>query len=96
MNCFIGLDMGTSAVKGALVSEAGETIATASGEYRYEVDAAKNSKLMAPKEFLDVCFGVVNKLAAACREGDVVAAICPCCASGNLMLLDENDAPLMP
>lgn len=96
MNCFIGLDMGTSAVKGALVSEAGETLATASGEYRYDVDTAKSSKLLAPEEFLNVCFDVVNRLAESCREGDVVAAICPCCASGNLVLLGEDGEPLIP
>ena len=96
MNCFIGLDMGTSAVKGALVSEAGETIATASGEYRYDVDAANNSKLLSPEEFLSVCFDVVNRLADACREGDVVAALCPCCASGNLVLLGADNEPLIP
>ena len=96
MNCFIGLDMGTSAVKGALVSEAGDTLATASGEYRYDVDAEKGSKLLDPEEFLSVCFDVVNRLAEQAGEGNRVAAICPCCASGNLVLLDENDAPLIP
>lgn len=96
MNCFIGLDMGTSAVKGALVSEAGEVLATASGEYRYDVDPEKHSKLLAPEEFLGVCFGVVKKLAAKAGEGNRVAAICPCCASGNLILLDEADKPLIP
>lgn len=86
--------MGTSAVKGALVSEAGETLATEQGEYRYE--DRPNARLLAPEEFFSVCSGVINRLAAKLPEGGKIAAVCPCCASGNLILLDKNDEPITP
>ena len=94
MNCFIGLDMGTSAVKGALVSEAGKTIATTQGEFRYTTD--KNAKLLDPASFISTCIRVVNTLVKELKEGDRVAAICPCCASGNLVFIGNNDEPITP
>ena len=86
--------MGTSAVKGALVSEAGVTLATAQGEFYYE--ERPRARLLDPSEFLRVCYGVINTLVEKLGDGERVAAICPCCASGNLILLDREDNPLTP
>lgn len=93
MDCFIGLDIGTSAVKGALISEQGETLALESGEFAYyEQDGGR---LMKPEEFLAVCFSVIKKLADK-SQGNRIAAICPSCASGNLIFLDKNYLPITP
>lgn len=86
--------MGTSAVKGALVSEAGETIATTQGEFSYKVDG--RAKLLAPDDFISTCIGVVNSLTEHLKAGDRVAAICPCCASGNLVIIGKDDTPITP
>lgn len=94
MNYFIGLDMGTSAVKGALVSESGDVVATAQGEFKYKIDGA--AKLLAPEDFISTCKRVVSTLAKAADEGGRVAAICPCCASGNLILIGNGGKPLTP
>lgn len=92
MNCYIGLDMGTSAVKGVLLSQSGEILATCTGQFEYFTESG--GKLMDPSRFLETCFDVIEKLAAhPCAE---VVAICPSCASGNLILLDEDYAPLTP
>lgn len=94
MNCFIGLDIGTSAVKGALISEKGDIIKVSWSSYRYYFE--NNAKLLNPDEFLNACFGVIGELAKSAGDSNRVAAICPCGASGNLMLLGEDDKPITP
>lgn len=90
MKYFIGLDIGTSAVKGALLREDG-TVALVSGEkFSYVSEGA--FKLLDPGGFLDVCFSVIRGLAAA-ADGRI-AALCSCCASGNPLFLDGNGEPL--
>ena len=94
MEHFIGLDIGTSAVKGLLLSADGTTVATASGEYSYYNQGS--GKLLKPADFLDSCFGVIAELASHLPSDGVLAGICPCCASGNLIFLDEKKKPLTP
>jgi len=93
VNCYIGLDMGTSSVKGAIVSQDGKILGTASGNFRYF--EKESGKLLDPKAFTDVCIKVINDLAALSGEYEL-KAICPCCASGNLLLLDEKYEPMTP
>lgn len=93
MNCYIGLDIGTSSVKGSIISQDGNVLGTASGSFRY---FNKNGgKLLDPKEFTEVCIKVINDLAKLSGEYQL-KAICPCCASGNLILLGENFEPITP
>ena len=94
MDCFIGLDIGTSAIKGVLLSQNGEIIATESGEFHYSGE--KGQYLMEPREFLRVSLGVLNKLATWANSQNNIVAICPCCASGNLILLDGEYNPITP
>ena len=93
MECFIGLDIGTSAVKGILLSAAGETLAAASGNFEYYGE--KGAHLLKPERFLEVCFSVIRELAEAAGDRRI-AAVCPCCASGNLIFLGEAYEPLTP
>lgn len=94
MNCFIGLDIGTSAVKGAAMSEDGKVLGTVTGKYNYYGEDGQS--LLNPQEFVDACFSVISELSSTYCKGMNVAAICPCCASGNLILLDNEDKPITP
>lgn len=94
MDYLIGLDIGTTAIKGAIMSVEGTVLKTVSGGYNYY--AVENAKLLNPDEFLDVCFGVIKKLTDTLDSSDHVLAVCSCCASGNLILLDKNSNPLTP
>lgn len=92
MNCLIGLDIGTTAIKGVLMTENGKVLQTVSGGYDYYSDTL--GKRMQPDRFLEVCFSVIRSLAISVGEEDRVAAICSCCASGNLVLLDRENHPV--
>lgn len=92
MKYLIGLDIGTSAVKGVLLSEDGKLLNTVNGQFDYTEKGT--ARLMDPEEFVTTCFGVIRELAAS-ADGRV-AAICSCCASGNIILLDDNMKPTIP
>lgn len=92
MNCFIGLDIGTSAVKGVALSQDGKVLAEASGAFRYKKD--DNSSLLEPSHFVQVCCDVIKKLSAGVGSDYQIAAICPCGASGNLVFLDAEMKPI--
>lgn len=94
MKLLIGLDIGTTAIKGVLMSEDGRILKTVSGGYNYY--SKENKKLLDTRDFINACFSVIKTLAESRSEADTVAAICSCCASGNLVLLDKNDDPLIP
>lgn len=94
MNYLIGLDMGTTAIKGVIMTVTGEVVNTVTGGYNYLIK--ENQKLLDAKEFLDVCFSVIKKLAAAVGEEDSILSVCSCCASGNLVLLDKDAEPITP
>ena len=92
MKCFIGLDIGTSAVKGALMAESGEVIKTETEKFRYDINGS--FRTLDPVHFVDTCFTVISALAHGTENE--IAAICSCCASGNPLFLDENLDPLTP
>ena len=64
MKCFIGLDIGTSSVKGVLMTEDGSVKKTARGGFDYtklenggiEIDA---------DDFVNVCFSAIRELTQA-------------------------------
>lgn len=94
MDYLLGLDMGTSAVKGAIMSVSGETAATFTQKINYSEDGSK--KLLDPKHFTEVCIKVISELVKQISSEDKVLALCSCCASGNLILLDSNCEPITP
>ncbi len=94
MNYLIGLDIGTTAIKGAIMTTEGKVLDTFSGGYHYYGEG--NAKLMKPSDFLDTCFSVIKRLTGLLKEGDTVLSVCACCASGNLIMLDKDDRPLIP
>lgn len=92
MKYLIGLDMGTSSVKGVLMDEEGNIIKTAKGSFTYHVSAPSRSELV-PEEYLKVCYGTIRDLAAGVQEG-AVKGLCASTASGNLVALDRQMNPL--
>ena len=94
MELLIGLDIGTTAIKGVLMSANGKIIKTVSGGYDYYSKETK--KLLNPDGFIKICFSVIKNLAEFKSEEDKIISICSCCASGNLILLDDSDKPLTP
>ncbi len=94
MNYLIGLDMGTTAIKGILLTVDGKVINTYTGGYNYFGEDGQ--RLLNPEEFLEVCFSVIKKLAEGIGKNDKILSICSCCASGNLLLLDKNSKPITP
>ncbi|MBQ7474808.1 MAG: hypothetical protein IJS78_02690 [Clostridia bacterium] len=90
MEYLIGLDIGTSAVKGALMSEDGRIIRVAAEEFGYVFEGS--FKLLYPEDFVRACSDVVRTLSASADGG--IAALCSCCASGNPLFLGESSEPL--
>lgn len=93
MNYLIGLDIGTSSVKGVLMSTEGAVVKTAHGTFKYtklenggvEIDADK---------FVDVCISAIKELSVE-ADGEI-KGICASSASGNLVVLDKKNKPLTP
>lgn len=94
MDYLIGLDIGTTAIKGVLMSVEGKVLKTFTGGYDYLIK--ENQKLLDPEEFLNVCFSVIKNLTEALGKDDRVLAVCSCCASGNLILLNKENQPITP
>ena len=92
MEYLIGLDIGTSAVKGALMSTDGAVVTTASAPFTYTIDGG--AKLLDPDHFTNTCFSVIRSLSEA-ADGRV-AALCSCCAAGDPIFLDADMKPLSP
>ena len=93
MNTIIGLDLGTTAVKGVLTDTDGKVLATVTKRYKYYFE--NGVKYQKPHEYLDFCFDVIKTLADFSDDNNVLA-VCSCCASGNLIILDNDDNPLTP
>lgn len=90
MRYLIGLDIGTSAVKGALLAEDGRVIKVTDKKFEYIIDGG--FKLLDPVHFCDTCFDVISELSSY-SDGET-AALCSCCASGNPLFLDKENKPL--
>ncbi len=94
MGCLIGLDIGTSAVKGTLLDETGKILHITDKKFTYYFE--NNKKLLDPDLFLKTCFSAIKELTSTLDRKSEVLAICSCCASGNLILLDESSCPVTP
>lgn len=91
MNYLIGLDIGTSSVKGVLLSTDGQIIASSRGAFTYQNLENGGLEIVA-EEFLAVCFQTLKELSAAAKDG-IIKGICASAASGNLLVLDQNGKP---
>lgn len=90
---FIGLDLGTSGVKGALVSSLGEVKKTVTVAFDYyTLDGAK---LLSVQGFIESCYKAIGELAAFAEDGEV-KAICSSGAAGSMTALDKDGDPIIP
>lgn len=88
MEYLIGLDIGTSSVKGVILSKEGKVVCckTKAHNYYYENDF----KLMNADDFCTTCFDVIAELNKAISPNDEVSAICASGASGNLLFVKDG------
>ncbi len=92
MNYLIGLDIGTSSVKGVLMTTEGQIKKTVREAFTYlkldngglELDAA---------HYLKVCYHALKELAKHAQDG-CIKGVCASSASGNLLLLDKEHKPM--
>ena len=90
MDYLIGLDIGTSSVKGVLLTVEGKVAASVRSPFTYQVSG--KTVEIAPDEYLQACYYAIKSLAEKAR-GDI-KAVCASSASGNLLLLDGEGNPL--
>ncbi len=95
MKYTIGLDIGSTNVKGVLVSERGELAAKASERFEYDRPMPGYVQIEADK-FAENCFDVIKKLASALPKDGTLTGISQVSASGNLLLLGEGFKPITP
>jgi len=93
MDLFIGLDVGTSAVKGVLLSSDGEKIAIDKRSTRF-VHPQANFTEIDPEEHVRSVFALIRDLSDRAPAGGTIRGISMAFASGNALLLDEDDRPL--
>lgn len=91
MKYLVGLDIGTSSVKGVLMTTEGEIRAKAHESFLY--DRLPNGGLEVKADnFLNSCLKAVKTLVDA-AEGETVCGICASSASGNLVVMDKDMKP---
>ncbi len=89
----IGLDLGTSVIKGVLMRGDGEVLAEATAKTGL-LQPREGWVEVAPETHYRAVCGVIRELAAAAPAD--VAALAMACASGNTLLTDARGQPLTP
>lgn len=92
MDFFLGLDIGTSSVKGVLMTAEGEVIHTAKESFSYYTLENGGVEISA-RDYLEVCYGAMRNLAGKAENG-TIKGVCASSASGNLLLLDRDNKPM--
>lgn len=89
MDYLIGLDIGTSSVKGVLMSTVkAEATYTSNMQHKYYIE--DGLKVLDAEEFCNTCFALIKDLTSKLNEQDKVLALCCSGASGNLMFVKEG------
>ena len=95
MDLLIGLDVGTSAVKGVLVSADGARLASARRATRILRPAPGRVELEPEEHYRSVC-DLLRELGSRSPPGARVRALAMAAASGNALLSDADGRPLTP
>jgi xylulokinase len=93
MELLIGLDIGTSSVKGVLVTSAGKIIASAK-RLNNLIRGENDNVELDPVEHIDTVFGLIAELVSKTPADGRIRGISMAAASGNTMLADEKGKPL--
>lgn len=91
--CLLGLDLGTSAIKGVLVDQQGRVLAEAGADTVFHHPHEGFVEVDPHEHYEHVC-GVLRSLAEAAPGP--VAALAMAAAAGNTLLTDSAGAPLTP
>ena len=94
MEYLLGLDIGTSSVKGVLLTADGQVAHSAKGEFTYQRTPDGRVELV-PEQYIEVCLHTIRTLAEKAESG-TIKGVCASSASGNLLLLDKGNKPLTP
>lgn len=89
----IGLDIGTSSIKGIRISENGEKRIEGKEIFVYRCGETGQVEIDA-EQYLAACCRLLKRLTAA--QGEEIAAVCAASASGNLLILDKLGNPSTP
>lgn len=89
----IGLDLGTSSVKGALVSSDNTILAERTVKMKYRTTAGYTGFDAA--EFADDTIALIRDLASNLPAGTRVSGIAAVCAAGNTLICDQDGTPLI-
>jgi xylulokinase len=93
MDCLIGLDIGTSAVKGILISEDGEILAQEKKKTYFIYPYPDYVEFDADERYKLICT-LIRSLVQKKPSGSLIRSICISGASGNSLLLDKNKKPV--
>ena len=93
MNCFVTLDIGTSAIKCAVVSEEGLILSSSSIENKYFYSQKGKVEFSVTERYRDIC-NLIRYVVDKKDSNASVRAICLSGASGNALLLDKVKKPL--
>lgn len=91
----IGLDIGTSSVKGILISSDGSERYTERVGFNYTFSASGSVEISADG-YLNSCYTLLHKLSDKLPRGAEISALSMASASGNLLLLDGSNNPATP
>ena len=91
MEYLIGLDIGTSSVKGVLLTTEGKVEAKAHEGFDY-ISYDNGGLVVETESFLNSCLKAVKTLSDSAK-GAKICAICASSASGNLVVLDKDLKP---
>lgn len=94
MEYLIGLDIGTSSVKGILMTTEGVTVHTAKEVFIYR-ELPNGGVEIDAEDYLSACYKALKTLAGA-ANGETIKGVCASSASGNLLLLGKDGKPLTP
>ena len=92
MNYLIGIDIGTSSVKGVLMTTEGQVVHSARASFDY-IHLNNGGVELGATEYLSSCYTALRELAGAATGGSI-KGVCASSASGNLLLLDKENEPL--
>ena len=91
----IGLDIGTSSIKGIMVSIDGSERYTGRVPFQY-ITRSDGSVESSAGDYLESCYTLLREFGSKLPNGAEIAAISAASASGNLLLLDREGKPAGP
>lgn len=91
----IGLDIGTSSIKGIMISTDGSERYT--GRVPFTYTTRNDGSVEIPADvYLGSCYELLRNFGEKLAEDAEIVAVCAASASGNLLLLDQNGNPAGP